>query len=496
MGGRDRPEPPEILIAPAARRIVVIGAGFGGLWAVRRFVSHGIGVTLIDRNNYHTFFPLLYQVAAAELGPSEIAYPIRSLFRRHPLVDFRRANVHNIDLDARIVEAGESRLEYDYLVMAPGSVPDFFAVEGAARHAFPLRTMDDAIPLRYHVLNCFERAAQTSGSSTRESLLRFVIVGGGPTGVEYAGALAELIYGPLLKDFGSIARDEVDIRLLEGGERLLAGMPPRLQEYAHVRLERRGVQVLTGSRVVEVASDRVVTCDTGDTKRRDLGDVMSEHTGQTATHTVVWAAGVQGDPAVGSWGLPVGPGGRVPVEGTLQVPGYPEVCVVGDLAYLEVGGEALPQTAQVALQQGSTAAENVVLMIGGGGTRRIHLQGSGHVGRDRPERGGCASVGALIHRFRGLDAVAGRSRRKPHGLSQSGARPRELGLELRVLPAGGAPDSAGCNRRAPCRQAPDGLGGTVEAHHRFSRRWIVWIVAKEGDRQGGWAALPPQPVNV
>ena len=365
MGGRDRPEPPEILTAPAARRIVVIGAGFGGLWAVRRFVSHGIGVTLIDRNNYHTFFPLLYQVAAAELGPSEIAYPIRSLFRRHPLVDFRRANVHNIDLDARIVEAGGSRLEYDYLVMAPGSVPDFFAVEGAARHAFPLRTMDDAIPLRYHVLNCFERAAQTSGSSTRESLLRFVIVGGGPTGVEYAGALAELIYGPLLKDFGSIARGEVDIRLLEGGERLLAGMPPRLQEYAHVRLERRGVQVLTGSRVVEVASDRVVTCNTGDTKRRDLGDVMNEHTGQTATHTVVWAAGVQGDPAVGSWGLPVGPGGRVPVEGTLQVPGYPEVFVVGDLAYLEVGGEALPQIAQVALQQGSTAAENVVQMIRG-----------------------------------------------------------------------------------------------------------------------------------
>ena len=365
MGGRDRPEPPEILTDPAARRIVVIGAGFGGLWAVRRFVSHGIGVTLIDRNNYHTFFPLLYQVAAAELGPSEIAYPIRSLFRRHPLVDFRRADVHNIDLDARIVEAGESRLEYDYLVMAPGSVPDFFAVEGAARHAFPLRTMDDAIPLRYHVLNCFERAAQTSDSSTRESLLRFVIVGGGPTGVEYAGALAELIYGPLLKDFGSIARDEVDIRLLEGGERLLAGMPPRLQEYARVRLERRGVQVLTGSRVVEVASDRVVTCDTGDTKRRDLGDVMNEHTGQTATHTVVWAAGVQGDPAMGRWGLPVGPGGRVPVEGTLQVPGYPEVFVVGDLAYLEVGGEALPQIAQVALQQGSAAAENVVRMIGG-----------------------------------------------------------------------------------------------------------------------------------
>ena len=365
MGGRDRPEPPEILTDPAARRIVVIGAGFGGLWAVRRFVSRGIGVTLIDRNNYHTFFPLLYQVAAAELGPSEIAYPIRSLFRSHPLVDFRRANVHDVDLDARIVEAGESRLEYDYLVMAPGSVPNFFAVEGAARHAFPLRTMDDAIPLRYHVLNCFERAAQTSDSSTRESLLRFVIVGGGPTGVEYAGALAELIYGPLLKDFGSITREEVDIRLLEGGEGLLAGMPPRLQEYARVRLEGRGVRVLTGSQVVEVASDSVMMRDTGNTKRRVLGDAMNEHTDRTATHTVVWAAGVKGDPALGSWGLPVGPAGRVPVEGTLQVPGYPEVFVVGDLAYLQIEGQALPQIAQVALQQGNTAAENIVRMIGG-----------------------------------------------------------------------------------------------------------------------------------
>ena len=381
MGGRDRPEPSEILTDSTARRVVVVGAGFGGLWAVRRFVSRGIGVTLIDRNNYHTFFPLLYQMAAAELGPSEIAYPIRSLFRRHPLVDFRRAGVHGVDLDARIVEADGSRLEYDYLVMALGSVPNFFGVKGAARHAFPLRTMDDAIPLRYHVLNCFERAAQTSDSSARESLLRFVIVGGGATGVEYAGALAELIYGPLLKDFGGITRDEVDIRLLEGGGALLAGMPPRLQEYARVRLERGGVQVLTGSQVVEVTSDSVVTNDTNDTARGDRGDTLAsdlgdtsgpdpggavnEHTSRTATRTVVWAAGVQGDPAVGSWGLPVGPAGRVPVEGTLQVPGYPEVFVVGDLAYLEVEGQLLPQIAQVALQQGSRAAENVARMIGG-----------------------------------------------------------------------------------------------------------------------------------
>ena len=346
-------------------RVVVIGAGFGGLWAVRRLVSLGLGVTLIDRNNYHTFFPLLYQVAAAELGPSEIAYPVRSLFRRHPLVEFRRARVHGIDLEARIVEADGSSLAYDYLVIALGSVPNYFGVEGAARHAFPLRTMDDAVPLRYHVLDCFERAAQMTDASKRRALLRFVIVGGGATGVEYAGALAELIYGPLLEDFGSIAREEVEIRLLEGAERLLAGMPSRLQEYARVRLDQRGVQVITGSQVMEVASDRVLSRETDTDADVDIDTDADADADATATHTVVWAAGVQGDPAVGSWGLPVGPAGRVPVQSTLQAPGHPEVFVVGDLAYVEAGGQPLPQVAQVALQQGSMAAENVVRMIRG-----------------------------------------------------------------------------------------------------------------------------------
>ena len=365
MGGRNRPESAQVLTDPKRPRIVVIGAGFGGLWAVRRFVSHGLGVTLIDRNNYHTFFPLLYQVAAAELGPSEIAYPVRSLFRSHSLVEFRRASVHDVDLDAQVVSADGSRLEYDYLVVALGSVPNYFGVEGAEPHAFPLRTMDDAIPLRYHVLNCFERAVQVADAALRRSLLRFVIVGGGATGVEYAGALAELIYGPLLKDFGGIARDEVEIRLLEGGERLLAGMPPRLQDYARVRLERRGVQVLTGSEVVQVGPDRVVVRHTDGTKQRDPSNAVNGNTRETATHTVVWAAGVQGDPVVGRWGLPVGPAGRVQVESTLQVPRHPEVFVVGDLAYMETDGPALPQVAQVALQQGGMAAENVVRLIEG-----------------------------------------------------------------------------------------------------------------------------------
>ncbi len=335
--------------SPSHSRIVVVGAGFGGLWAARRLVRHGLQVTVLDRNNYHTFFPLLYQVAAAELGPGEIAYPIRSLFRREPLVDFRKAELRELDLEARTIITDGGSLDYDYLVLAPGSVPNFFGVEGAAGHAFPLRTMDDAILLRYHVLACFERAAQASHLEERRALLRFAIVGGGYTGVEYAGALAELIYGPLLKDYRDISPDEVDVSLLEGEGRLLPGMPGRLQEYALARLEKRHVTVRFGSRVLAVRSDAVVTSAQG----------------ELATHTVVWAAGVQGDPAVRRWGLPVGLSGRVPVEDTLQVPGHPEVFVVGDLAFLEVEGKPLPQVAQVALQQGSTAADNIAKLVAG-----------------------------------------------------------------------------------------------------------------------------------
>ncbi len=328
---------------------MVVGAGFGGLWATRRLIRHGFAVTLLDRNNYHTFFPLLYQVAAAELSPGEIAYPIRSLFRGEPLVDFRKAELIELDLVTRSIVTDTGALRYDYLILAPGSVPNFFGVEGAVSYSFPLRTMDDAIPLRYHVLACFERAAQASDPEERRALLRFAIVGGGHTGVEYAGALAELIYGPLLKDYHEISADEVDVTILEGGERLLPGMPVRLQEYARARLEKRGVTVRLGSPVLAVRPDAAVTSGQG----------------ELPTHTVVWAAGVQGDPMAGRWGLPIGPSGRVPVEPTLQVSGHPEVFVVGDMAYLEANGNPLPQVAQVALQQGSTAADSIACMIVG-----------------------------------------------------------------------------------------------------------------------------------
>jgi NADH:ubiquinone reductase (H+-translocating) len=333
----------------ARPRVVIVGAGFGGLWAARGLANRPVDVTLLDRNNYHTFFPLLYQVAAAELVPTDIAHPVRSIFRSARNVTVRMAEMTGLDLDARVVETSRGPVPYDHLVLALGSEPSFFDVEGAAEHAFPLRWMDDAVPLRHHVLTRFE-AAGTADPERRDRLLTFVVVGGGPTGVEYAGALSELIFGPLLKDFPDVAAHQVRIELVEASDTLLRGMPDKLARYATGRLARRRVRVRLGAAVESVEATGVRLAD---------GE-------RIPTDTVVWTAGVRGDPRVGAWGLPVGRGGRVPVTETLSVEGRPEVFVIGDLAYREDGhGQPLPQVAQVAIQQGRRAAANILRILAG-----------------------------------------------------------------------------------------------------------------------------------
>ena len=325
-------------------RVVIVGAGFGGLWAARTLARRPVDVTLIDRNNYHTFFPLLYQVAAAELVPSDIAHPVRSIFRRAPNVAVRLAKMSGLDLDGRVVHTDRGDFDYDVLVLALGSEPSFFGVEGAATHAFPLRWMSDAIPLRHQVLTRFE-AALSVDPERRSRLLTFVVVGGGPTGIEYAGALSELIHGPLLRDFPGIEPEEVRIVLLEGSDRLLAGMPDKLARYAHGRLSRRNVQVRLEARVEGVEARSV---------RLDGGECVE-------TETVVWTAGVQGEPRAAAWGLPIARDGRIPVTEFLHLEERSEVYVVGDLAYREdAEGRPLPQVAQVAIQQGRCVARNIV----------------------------------------------------------------------------------------------------------------------------------------
>lgn len=330
-------------------RVVVVGAGFAGLWAVRGLRGKGARVLLLDRHNYHTFLPLLYQVAAAELGPTEIAYPVRSILRGAEDLQFRMAEAHSVDLERREVVTGRERIRWDHLVLCMGATTHFFGVEGAAEHAFPLRTMAEAIPLRHRILSRFERAAVESDADRRRRLLTFVIVGGGPTGVEFAGALSELVHGPLRRDYPDLHLDEVRIVLAEAMEGLLCAMPAALGEYARKRLEARGVQVRLGTPVARVTP---------------TGAVLEggEH---VASDTVIWTGGVKGVPGPGEWGLPMGPQGRIRVRPTLQVEGRDDVWVAGDLAWLEQDGEPLPGVAPAAIQQGEHVARNLARVARG-----------------------------------------------------------------------------------------------------------------------------------
>ncbi len=251
----------------------------------------------------------------AELVPSDIAHPVRAVFRRAPNVTVRMAEVTAVDPEHHLVHTRRGVITYDRLILAPGSVPHFFGVEGAEEHAFPLRWMSEAVPLRHHVLTRFEVADACTDLTERRRLLTFVIVGGGATGVEFAGALAELVYGPLRRDYPRIGTEEVTIHLLEAGGRLLPTLPERLGAYAERRLTSKGVRVRTDARVCRV---------------RTSGVELEDGT-HLPTDTVVWTAGIRGDPRAAGWGLPVGPGGRVRVDPYLRVEGVEDVFVVGDL---------------------------------------------------------------------------------------------------------------------------------------------------------------------
>jgi NADH dehydrogenase len=322
--------------------VVIIGAGFGGLWATRALAQGPFNVTLIDRNNYHTFLPLLYQVAAAELEPEEIIYPVRSILRHLPNVGFLMAEVSRIDFKKRVVETDARAVSYDYLILAAGSTTNFFGVPGAER-AYPLKSLDEAIRLRNHILCCFERAVSLSDPEQRRRALSFAIVGGGPTGVEFAGALAELLRGPLRKDYSKLGLRDSKVTLLEAAESLLGGLPKRLGVYALNRLRRMGVEVRLSATVSRIEPDALHLKD---------GTVVP-------AETVVWTAGVRGERSAAGWGLPVDRGGRVPVEPTLQLAGHPEIYAVGDLACFAQNGRPLPMVAPVAMQQATTAARNI-----------------------------------------------------------------------------------------------------------------------------------------
>jgi NADH dehydrogenase len=324
--------------------VVIVGAGFGGLAAARALDGSSARVLILDRNNYHTFLPLLYELAAAELEANEISYPVRSIVRKLGQVSFVMAEVTRVDLNSRAIETDGRPIDYDYLVLAMGSEAHYFGVEGAAEFAFPLYSLDQGLVLRNHILRSLEEAVREPDGDKRKEMLTFAIVGGGPTGVEFAGALAELIQGPVVKDYPTIAPGEIQVVLLEATDRVLSFLPERLGIYTQRRLTRMGVQVRLGAMVTRITPRTLELRD---------GSIL-------ATRSVVWTAGVRGDAQVQSWGLPTTRAGHVPVLPTLQVPGHPEVYVVGDLAYLEQEGRRVPMIAPVAVSQGKRAGKNIL----------------------------------------------------------------------------------------------------------------------------------------
>lgn len=324
--------------------IIVAGAGFAGLWTARALGRSGFDVTIIDKRNHHTFLPLLYQVAAAELEPEAIAYPLRQILRRDPRVSFMLANVTGIDADSHKLETSRGDLSFRSLVLALGSVTRHFGTPGVEQFGFPLKTIDQGIVLRNHILCCFELAAHEREEEVRSRLLTFATVGGGATGVELTGALAELVRGPIRKDYRNMNyQKDVRLVLLEGSDRLLPGFPEKLQDYTQRRLQRMGVEVHCGSRVAQLTGDAVY-----------LDDGTS-----IPTRTAIWTAGVQGSALKSDGQLQLSPDRRVLVSPTLQALGHPDIYVIGDMARIDHEEVRLPQTAPVAIQQAAKAVENI-----------------------------------------------------------------------------------------------------------------------------------------
>lgn len=326
------------------KRVVIVGMGFGGIRAARVLAGKGHDVILVDRNNYHLFQPLLYQVATAGLEQESIAHSVRAMARNWPGTRFHLAEVTDINFDLREVRTDTGSISYDYLVIGAGSVTNFFGIESVKRYAFDLKELADAEALRNHILTAFERAVVEPDPARKRALMTFVIVGGGPTGVEFSGALIELVHFVLAKDYPELSTHAARVVLVEATDQLLASMPEPQRAYTLKKLRSMSVEVLLNARVVDAGPERVILHD---------GALIP-------AHTLFWSAGVQAAPIAAVLGTPQKAGGRIPVESDLTVAGHPEVFVIGDMAYLERDEAPLPMTAPVAMQMGLYAGRAIL----------------------------------------------------------------------------------------------------------------------------------------
>ncbi len=327
--------------------VVIVGSGFGGLRAARALAGKPVRVTMIDKRNYHLFQPLLYQVATAGISPHEIAYPVRAIFQKQKNFEFVMARVNGVDFSRKVVQAESGEIAYDYLILAAGASVNFFGNPSLEQNALPLKDVSDAVTVRNHILRMFELAAHEPDLRKRQALLTFVAVGGGPTGVETAGALSELIRLVLRKDYRALNVENVRVILMEAAPTILNGFPPALQAAARRSLEQKKVEVRVEAKVSNYDGERLTL---------EGGEVIP-------ARTVLWSAGVRAASLMGKLGVAQASLGRVYVLPTLQLPDYADVYVVGDAAYLEDNGKPLPMVAQVAMQQGERAARNILADI-------------------------------------------------------------------------------------------------------------------------------------
>ncbi|MEP6593116.1 MAG: NAD(P)/FAD-dependent oxidoreductase [Acidobacteriota bacterium] len=343
--------------------VVIAGGGFAGLYAARALRRAPVRVTLLDRRNHHVFQPLLYQVAAAALSPADIASPIRWILRKQANVEVLLADVIGIDAGRKMVRLADGEIAYDYLILATGATHAYFGHDQWRAFAPGLKSLEDALDIRRRVLLAFEHAERVADAEERTTLLTFVVIGGGPTGVELAGALAEISRQSLSRDFRRIDPGSARVILLEAGPSLLTTFPESLRRKAQADLERLGVDVRTGSAVTAVTERQVVTSQ-----------------GTIDAATILWAAGVAASPLGATLPAPTDRAGRVAVREDLSIPDHPDLFVVGDLAAITgADGRPLPGVAQVAIQSGRHAARNIRLAVAGQPPRPFRYRDLGNM---------------------------------------------------------------------------------------------------------------------
>ncbi len=364
--------------------VVILGGGFGGLYAARHLLKAPVRITLVDRHNHHLFQPLLYQVATATLSPSEIASPLRGLLGPHG-ISVLLAEVTGVDVPGKRVLLADDELSYDYLIIATGATHSYFGRDEWARYAMGLKTIEDATEIRRRILLAFELAERERDAVRHRELLTFVIIGGGPTGVELAGALAEISHNSLKGDFQNIDPTQARIILMEGLDRILPAYPEDLSEKARRSLERLGVEVRTGTRVTNIDETGVY--------------IGEEH---IPARTVLWAAGVAASPVARSLGVELDRAGRVPVTPELTLAGRDDVFVIGDLALFTQDGKPVPGVAPAAMQEGKHTALNIRRKLKGEPLKPFNYWDRGTfavIGRN-------SAVGVAFQRFKmaGFDA--------------------------------------------------------------------------------------------